>query len=769
VISSGTVIQTDPSIRNNLVTDYGKIYRGPTDDGAFSSWAFTSTSAFDAASGIDQHFSNPANLPITAFKFTNLVLDSDPLISTANGGTTKLVLIGVNGITSAPTQATFTFEGLDTVVLATQAGSITLGDITFQNLAQIYFYARGAGSNLTLGATVLGVESDILQAEGNVQVNGAQSVNGFFVYAGNDYVAGSGAITAGAIDITAGHNVNFTTAQYPYGDSFAQTVSLRAGNAVNIDARGDLSVFNNAASIDVQGLTINVDTDLANETEFVFRLTAPVRFTANTGGFNSPNASYFHPGELLDIASDGAISVANVVGGRILNAGTSYTARFGTATQSLIAGTTINVGSDLTASSFITAGGTIDVGGQLSSPSVQASGNVTANAVTVRNLTTPATLSAGLGGLTPYQQGAGSNVLHTLNAATIRSTGGIDFSGAQFAEPSSAGGSLTLNATSISFSSTGDVQGAINFNGADAPSASAPAGSGGTFNVNTTGPLVVGSNISATTGLQDPFAAASGAGGTVNLQTTQDQVSVNAAIQVSSAEPVSTAATPAPPRRRSASGGNITLRSNAAANVAINVASSGSLLSLLDAAAPGPGGKITILATGPTSRINIAGPTGTTGAPAPNIRADRGGIEIRHTGDAGQIALSNAGLRADTIKVGALGANGTLTIGGGSINAGSMLRLYAPGSNGQLNFIANCTLSSNSGASLNLAANTITIQPNVIVNIITGGGNGGPANVYTNNPNYSGPGGTNPANGSFGGNGVTAPQPLSNAPGFDSP
>jgi hypothetical protein len=43
------------------------------------------------------------------------------------------------------------------------------------------------------------------------------------------------------------------------------------------------------------------------------------------------------------------------------------------------------------------------------------------------------------------------------------------------------------------------------------------------------------------------------------------------------------------------------------------------------------------------------------------------------------------------------------------------------------------------------------------------------ANIYTNNANYSGFGGTNRSNGTFGGNGANNPQPLSSAPLFDSP
>jgi hypothetical protein len=123
-------------------------------------------------------------------------------------------------------------------------------------------------------------------------------------------------------------------------------------------------------------------------------------------------------------------------------------------------------------------------------------------------------------------------------------------------------------------------------------------------------------------------------------------------------------------------------------------------------------------------------------------------------------------MSADVIKARALGANGQLNIGNSTLSADRLIRLYAPGSNGQLNFIANTTLSS--GSRIDLAGSTVTIQPSVAVLVI---GNGGPANVYTNNPNYNTgiPGVGNPANGSFTGNGANAPLPLAVAPGFDDP
>ena len=45
-ITSGTQIQTDPTITTNGVTDHGKIYQGQGTDGPFSAYAFGSTSIF---------------------------------------------------------------------------------------------------------------------------------------------------------------------------------------------------------------------------------------------------------------------------------------------------------------------------------------------------------------------------------------------------------------------------------------------------------------------------------------------------------------------------------------------------------------------------------------------------------------------------------------------------------------------------------------------------------------------------------------------------
>ena len=271
---------------------------------------------------------------------------------------------------------------------------------------------------------------------------------------------------------------------------------------------------------------------------------------------------------------------------------------------------------------------------------------------------------------------------------------------------------------------------------------------GGTFTVNTTGPITVNSDIEATSGFQPIAFAPAGNGGTVNLNSTNGAVTVNSRIEVSST-PVGTGQAFV---RRSARGGNINITSGLGGGT--NISPSGQLLSLLNANAPGPGGTVTIMATGTTnnsSSINVNG----------IVEADRGTVDIEHAGDNGLInIMGNAIMRADILKIGAFGANGQLNIASGLISADTLLKLYAPGSNGQLNFISNVTLGGNSTKIL--AANAVTIFNNVVVTI----GGTIPAGVYTNNANYRGFGGNGTTTGTFSGAGANNPLPLSQAPPF---
>ena len=408
---------------------------------------------------------------------------------------------------------------------------------------------------------------------------------------------------------------------------------------------------------------------------------------------------------------------------------------------------------------------------------VKADGAITAGTLSSTNVLSDTSINAMAGGITRFALPGRpfTDVLHTLTAPLVTSQSGINFNGVDADGDSSIagnGGHLIINADSLSISPSGNIVAEdVTFNGGTGSSTFDP-GSGGAFTVNTTGDITVQANIEATSGGIQPGAPGpKGDGGSVTLNSSAGTVTVDNDIEVSSAEPTSTIA----PTRRSAKGGNIDIKSGKASvsptnrAVAVNISNSAQLLSLLDAAAPGPGGKITILATGANSDVNVNG----------TVTADRGTIDIQHEATGGYVNIggdlasgNSATLRADVIKAQAFGADGKLIIGQGSISADSLLRLYAPGSNGELKFIANVTLSS--GTAMDLAADKITILPSVIVSIE---GNGGAANVYTNDPNYNftpgrgytGPAG-NPANGTFGGSqGAHDPKPLIEAPDFNGP
>ena len=753
MITSGTFIQTDPSITTNDVTDYGKIYRGPADDGPFSSWAFTATSGFDSASGIDQHFSNPANLQITAFKFASLRLDGDPTISTANGGTTKLALISVGDLTSGATGATFTFTGLDTVLLATEAGSIRLSDIGFLGLDQLYFYARGATSDLVLGAELTDIDLAILQAERDVQVNATATVGALGIFAGNDFLTGTGPITATDILIVdALRNVNFTTAQFPYGTNATHTLLLLAGNLMNIDITGDKSVFANATSVDVSGDTINLTGPVGDTLSFAS--TAPVTFSAGGGGIVGEGISLTHSGGLLTLTSASGILLHDVAGADIIDAGTFYRSVNGTITNSLAAGTTITTGTDLLATQFVSAGETIDVGGRLQSPFVSAGGDITADHVSVKDIeASNGILTAGSGGITPFVTSPdGADLQHTFNVSSVFSAAPINFNGSQFSGISTSGGRLTINASSLTFGVDGISS--ADFNGADA--ASGPGGSGGVFVVNAIGDIAVDGPISATSGRNAQDTSVGGSGGTVMLKSTSGMVTVNSDIVVSSNEMFADVSNPQP-IRRSASGGLLELASGLTTGDAIIIAPEARLLGDLGNGAPGPASEISITSAG--GNILIDG----------LVQARRGRITIAHTpmtGGAGSEIILRDGSNvvgeyitlnsADALTIGSDGvqvdirgvtldfsAAGDLTWSGGvssesaeespadvSLFAGNLLSILndltitrsADGATVGINITLDGRSAVEVGGALNLSVDTTGLQNGGNISVLSGGG-----------------------------------------------
>jgi len=97
-----------------------------------------------------------------------------------------------------------------------------------------------------------------------------------------------------------------------------------------------------------------------------------------------------------------------------------------------------------------------------------------------------------------------------------------------------------------------------------------------------------------------------------------------------------------------------------------------------------------------------------------------------------------------------------LTIGGGRIDANTVLKLYATGANGSVIFVSNVVLNLNSTNALDriiIAGNTVTVLNNVVVAIGSPAGLSRTADIYVPNlaaANYSNfNGGNNSTSGMF--------------------
>jgi hypothetical protein len=664
VINSTTVINTDPTITTNGVTDQGTIYRNPTDDGPRATWMFGSTSAFDTTSGFADGFDSHNMNNMAVFKFTSLQITGNPTVNVpGEGDPSNLGLIGVNGITTGGPGGVLTFDNVSMLLLATQNGSINLGsEVSFSGLDRMHIYARGTGSNLTINSAISTNNDLRLYSEGTVQANGTVNTINFSSFSGGDWLNGTGIINADGIYITSLGNITLD------GDDLPDLEG--GGGSISINATGVLTIFgvggtNTRETFDLRGSTINLHS--IGESPAILTLSAiDPTIVAGAGGIQAANVGLV--GSNLLLQSDGDIHIysvgvpANIIDGTI-DAGGLFSASANVDTGSLTTGTSAFVGGDLSLSVAI-IGTTLDVVGRLSASFVSAGDDITVGTLAVLDLTTPGILTETTGGIHPLVfdtdgSNDGAAAQHTFTVASIVSPNGIDFSGNQFVgiDGFSSGGLLTINATTITFGEGGIAS--ANFNGANAgafdddPFTPASGGNGGTFIVNATGNIttVPGADITATTGLdflEEGFSG-SGNGGNVTLNSSGGTVTVDSLIQVSSND--SNPEGPIPIAARSASGGNITLHSGLTTGLGISIGGNAQLLSLLNHSAPGPGGTILITTAG--ADIHMGEFSGAI------IEADRGTIDIHQTapGSVGtsMIEIYNTALSAETISIASTG------------------------------------------------------------------------------------------------------------------
>ena len=538
------------------------------------------------------------------------------------------------------------------------------------------------------------------------------------------------------------------------GGTFNNTGTFTRNTGTSVFAIGSGIAFNNSGTVNVQSGSLEFDGGYT-QTGGTLNL---------AGGSVQSNTALDIEGGLL--TGIGNITAA-ITNNALLNPGLGVGGLGVTGNVSLLSASNLNFQlgglTQGTEYGFLNVNGTVALGGQLLLSFLRnfqnlITGSDTFTVVSATSNFTGAFSNVASGTRLLTSDGFGTFVVTYTGSNVVLSNfiaGGLaplSFAGANSSTGNGGnGGTLNLTAPAVTFGlGSGEIPGAY-FSGGNAPDGSAfLGGDGGTLAITaTTGDIVVGADIEASTGSSGADVPA-GKGGSVTLTANAGTVTVNNRIQVSHNTV----------KRRSATGGTIALKSGRTSGVAINVSNTGQLLSLLDAAAPGPGGKIIIQATAPTgnSQVNVSG----------TLQADRGTVDIRHSGASGQINLTNANIHADAIKVAALGSNGVLRVGGGSLSADTTLQLYATSGNGQVVFVGNVSLNGNSTKSI--AGNSVTIRNGVLVNVA-----GPKASVYVNstgsipNANYSGFGGNGHTSGTFGGSGANPPQPLSNAPPLGLP
>src|SRR6266446_1022831 len=353
LITSGTVITTDPTITTNGITDLGKVWRGTAINGPLSAFFFGWTSSFDMAIGFDSYFDTSSG---AGFKFTALQLTGNPTVITTNGEI-NLGLIAVDAITSGSPGGVLTFSGIRGLLIATQDGPITLGrEISFSGLHDLTLYARGSLSDLSLGSDIFTSSQVRLFAEHDIAMTSNITTQDIIAVAGNNFGANGGSLNSETLDISAGGDVNLglntsTTLN-------AVTLTLSAGNNLNWSG-GTLSAT-----------ATNSDGDVTISAGNKISITGGLEVDRTFGGQSSGLNVSFTAGTDLTAGNSLTILADNSANGN-LDTGANITLNAG-------GSLTVNNGGDLDLTVMNNNGGHIGVGGNIS---VTTGGDLTAGSI----------------------------------------------------------------------------------------------------------------------------------------------------------------------------------------------------------------------------------------------------------------------------------------------------------------------------------------------------------------------------------------------------
>ncbi len=254
---------------------------------------------------------------MAVFEFSALILQGNPSISVLNGGPTNLALISLGDLSSGTESATFTYDGIDSLLLATQDGSITIGsNITFENIPTLFLYARGADSTLTFDAAVTGTTNLVLFSEADIQATNNLTVTqtsptGFTGGIFDTIVAGQSINVGG--DLTLSIDTGGT------GNDSGINVSTESG-PLTVGGLLDLSITAAAGKIsNGANLNLNAGTDLSADSLALTLDLASAQTTVTNGANIVVNT-----GGNLTITNAATISLLHNTGGNITTGGNIF-------------------------------------------------------------------------------------------------------------------------------------------------------------------------------------------------------------------------------------------------------------------------------------------------------------------------------------------------------------------------------------------------------------------------------------------------------------
>lgn len=706
--------------------------------------------------------------------------------STGAGGTINLLSAGA---TIEVDNSTLTTSGTNNVVqLNNQAGSMYLSGATLTSTG-------GTVELLTAGMPIVMTEGTALTATGTGSMVNLSTLTNTPAATGNPLITlfdsstlsadqitlqSNGAIILGSgSSVTAGSSLTINGPEVALGSGTNDTkiTASNTGGTITIDTPGTTA----AETIKVNENTVTADTILLHAQGSGGTISILNNYTASNGTAQSDPiaaqtsltlyaANINVGGSLTADPSSGFVDLNTYDSGQTgkitLNAAT-VSAGF-VLLDAEGTGGTVNItnGSSITSSDqgLNIDGATIQVTGS----SVTVPGGTffpdTMDA-TQKGLITfdDATVSAGI--VEPYARGVGGTV-NVVDGSSITGTG-IFLRGANIQVTSST---LTSNGGSGLTLDTLDPtqKGTITVNGGTLSSVNYATfyaeGQGGTVSV-TNGSSITGvtpvSLEGANVQVTGSTLTSNSSGGAVNLLTTgtnaanaaQDGV-VNISGSKLSAAGIAV----------QADGTNGTVTVSGTSNQPSSLTAGNGGMSLVTT---GSNGSITV---NPDSTLSDPRDSTVNSTSYPN----NGVLSLLAEGTTGSITVGTSDtsntdattLSADTLKLRAMGTNGSLIINGNStLSATTQLLLYADGSNGKITFQGgNITLNTGTLAGI-LAAPTITITTGTVVTV-----NGStPIQVYTNTANYSSDyGGNNTQTGVFAGTAQPSgtPQPFASKPAY---